>query len=295
MYRIALLLGLLFCQLIPLRAFGAAGSKEEKLNDNKGSFIFRDDKGNPAKPVTVWYYKPAKLPANAKIVFVMHGKKRNGEEYRDHWADYCAQQHCLLLVPEFAERDYSVDEYQFGNVRDPNPEHWSFALIEHLFDFVRERELPGAQQYFLYGHSAGAQFVHRFMLFMPNPRVELAIAANAGAWTMARYPQKGEAPFPWTLDPALVTQARLKTLFARPLVVMLGDQDIDPHHPALPRAPEAMAQGRFRLERGQNFFRSAQAEAHAHQVPFKWRLQIVPGVAHSDSGMGKAAVKVFFP
>ena len=61
------------------------------------------------------------------------------------------------------------------------------------------------------------------------------------------------------------------------------------------RAPEAMAQGRFRLERGQNFFHNAQAQAQKRQVPFKWRLQLVPGVAHSDSGMSKAAVKLFFP
>lgn len=261
------------------------------LTAGKGSFQFHDERGNPDKPITVWYYRPAVLKADTKIVIVMHGVERNGEDYRDHWARYAEKYNFLLLTPEFAESFYPKDEYQFGNVRLSNAEKWTFSAIEHLFDSIKASESLAAPNYYLYGHSAGAQFVHRYMLFMPNPRVALAISANAGSYTLPIYPSFTQSAFPWSLDKAIVNEDRLKSVFARKLLVLLGENDIDPNHKHLPRAREAKAQGNNRLERGQYFFQTAKDNAGKLGVTFNWSLHTVPGVAHSDVGMAKAAVQ----
>ena len=263
----------------------------ETLATGKGSFPFHDEKGNADKLITVWYYRPAALRADSKIVFVMHGVERNGEEYRDHWVRYAERNNFLLLAPEFSEQDFPRDEYQFGNVKFPDVEKWAFSSIEHLFDRVRVAEALTAPKYFLYGHSAGAQFVHRYMLFMPAPRVALAISANAGSYTLPIYPSWTQPGFPWSLDKAIVSEERLKSVFARNVLVLLGEQDIDPNHKHLPKAAEARAQGAYRLERGKYFFQVASDQAAMLGTPFKWTLKTVPGVGHSDSGMAKAAAQ----
>lgn len=261
----------------------------QPLPIGKGQFEYRDA-GNPDKPITVWFYRPAHLAPDSKVVFVMHGTLRNGKTYRDHWADYARQYHFLLLVPEFSRKAFPERDYQFGGVTQADPSRWTFAMIEHLFDQVRSSEGLRSERYYLYGHSAGAQFVHRFMLFMPHPRVALAIAANAGAYTLPVYPSATQPGFPWALDRARVNEAQLKDALAQPLLVLLGEDDTDPHHPHLPKEPEAEAQGANRLQRGQHFFQSGQQQAQRLSAIFNWRLRTVPGVGHSDSGMARAAV-----
>ena len=78
------------------------------------------------------------------------------------------------------------------------------------------------------------------------------------------------------------------------LMVLLGERDTDPAHPQLPRASQAMAQGRHRLERGQMFFQTGRDEAASLGTPFRWELHTVPGIAHSDTGMATAAVALMF-
>ena len=81
------------------------------------------------------------------------------------------------------------------------PSHWSYTIIEDLFSAVVSM---GVQRkgYNIYGHSAGAQFVHRLVQFLPTCRVETAVAANSGWYTMpcllARWPYgwRGLHPHP---------------------------------------------------------------------------------------------------
>lgn len=52
--------------------------------------------------------------------------------------------------------------------------------------------------------------------------------------------------------------------FSRPLLLLLGDADIDADHPQLPREPDAMKQGPHRFARGHHYFETARREAARH-------------------------------
>lgn len=254
----------------------------------KGDFLF-DAWDGPA--LKVWYYLPETFTADSTIVIVMHGNSRDGDRYRDQWADIAAAGNFVVVAPEFPRPAFpSANEYNLGYVFAADgtirPEsQWSFSAIERLFDAVREDLSSNAVNYTLYGHSAGSQFVHRFLYYKPNARVSLAIAANAGWYTLPDYVDL----YPYGLRGASVPESSLRNTLSRNVVVLLGDQDIDTQSSSLRRTPEAMQQGPNRYSRGQHFFEAALTSAGELGVDFNWLLIVVPGADHDNGKMAIGA------
>ena len=274
---------------------GGYSRADDKVAAGEGSFEFAPDARRPQHKLTVWTYRPERFGPDSPIVFVMHGTKRNGKTYRDTWAPQSREHGFLLLVPEFPEDDYPEEAYQQGNLLDRKgkplpPEKWTFSVIEALFDHAKALTGSRVERYYLYGHSAGGQFVHRFVLFMPKARYARAIAANPGYYT---FPTR-EAEYPYGLK-GTPTAGRIDpAVFGRDFVLMLGDEDTNRDDPNLRKTPQADAQGLTRLERGKNYFRAATDLAEKAGAPFNWRLVTVPGVGHSDSKMSPPAARELF-
>jgi poly(3-hydroxybutyrate) depolymerase len=259
----------------------------------RSSFVYEQ----AGRKVKVWYHVPASLAADAPVVFVMHGVKRNGEDYLNDWVPSAERKQFLLVVPEFSREEFPGDEgYNYGNTvtkagRAVPRDQWSFGMIEPIFDAVQARTGHRSPTYLLYGHSARAQFVQRFVYFVPQARVTRAVAANAG-WYML--PDLAVV-FPYGLKGTPVGEVELRIALGRPLTVLLGEADTDPKAKALRHTPEAEAQGPYRFARGQYFFTCARTAAAALKTPFGWSLATVPGVGHSDQGMAPFAVPCLLP
>jgi poly(3-hydroxybutyrate) depolymerase len=261
-----------------------------RLAAGSGSFIHNHRADGRTRAITVWYHRPRGAGIEAPVVFVMHGRGRNGETYRRHWLPHADSQRFILLVPEFSQAEFGgIRRYQFGNVMDASgavlPQmEWSFTAVENIFDAVRHGNALAASHYDIYGHSAGGQFVHRLVLAIPAARFRVAVAANAGSYAMPDPEQR----YPYGV--ASLEPARWRPALGRRLIVLLGDEDTDPDDKSLPRAPEAMAQGAHRYERGERFFSSARNAAAKLGVPFNWYLEIARG-GHSDAPMAAAAAQ----
>ncbi len=80
--------------------------------------------------------------------------------------------------------------------------------------------------------------------------------------------------------------------YATELTILLGENDNTADQGFLEQTDRAMAQGNFRLDRGQNLFAAARADAEARNVPFEWRVHIVPGVGHNYRAMSEAAAEL---
>ncbi len=255
-----------------------------------GQFVFRDWSG---PPITVWTYLPeGKNLEGLPVVVVMHGVDRDGDRYRDEWIKAARDHGLIILAPTFSDADFPrAAGYNLGNIFEgnsgarKNEDKWSFSAIDLIFGAAIKR-IGGAQQsYALYGHSAGAQFVHRYAYFKPDTRADLFIVANAGWYTM---PDFGTA-FPYGLAGSTVPPDQLKLALQRDLVVLLGDRDTDETDPNLRQTPEAMAQGPHRFARGRAFFEAGRDGAAAAGVGFGWRQVTVPGAHHSNALMAPAA------
>jgi poly(3-hydroxybutyrate) depolymerase len=258
----------------------------------KSTFTFDDPAAEPGHPVYVFAYKPEAYTASSPILITLHGYKRNAETYRDDWVEHAESLGALLLAPEFNQAAFPGPRaYEVGNMRTVDRrsylprERWSYGVIERLFDHVRAVTGSTRECYWLYGHSAGGQFVHRLALFQENARFDVAIAANSGAYTLAR---PGER-FPYGLDRFPDLEAVQERAFPRRLVVMVGEKDTNVTNAMLLRSEEAMRQGPHRHARGLYFHADAKAEAQRMMLPFNWEAVSVPDVGHSNRGMARAA------
>ena len=269
----------------------------DSIPPGKSVFVFNEYAPLEDKPLTVWTFAPDSAAVDeVPIVFVLHGFGRDGKGYRDDWIRHARENNFLLVVPTFSEEDFpGGDGYNLGSLftegGDPVPEpEWAYSALEPLFDHVTD--ITGSDQdgYFLYGHSAGSQVAHRFLLFKPDNRARTVVAANAGWYTMPSF----ATAFPYGLKDAPTTPEALTDALGQRLVVHLGEEDDDPNAGALRTTPEAMAQGAHRVERGRTFFLAAQDAADSLGVPFNWTLRTVPDVGHDNEKMAADAADFLF-
>ncbi len=268
----------------------------------EGLFLFQSDTLNSGRPLTVFSYRPQNYSDSSPIVFVIHGSSRNPETYREPWEPVAEEHGALILCPYFGREVGfpTAQEFNMGNmfkmdsldhIVAPKPKNeWAYTLIDAVFDYVVRQLGNFSQAYYIFGHSAGSQFVHRMLFFCPEAKVLTAACANAGWYTMPDF----ETEFPYGFKGTGYDPENLRTVFAKDVVVLLGDQDTDTQHRSLRRTPEAMRQGPHRFARGQKFYAYCKQVADSLGFEFNWRLRIVPGVAHSNRGMMPAAAEEFF-
>lgn len=255
-------------------------------------FIARD-----GKQLTAHVYRPRRFDAaRGPLWFVMHGAERDAARYLDASAPVAERHQALAIVIEFSRRDYPTgDDYTLGVTtrgradesaarerRWRAPDAYLYYEVERLFEAIR-LALGGTRRgYYLFGHSAGAQFTHRLLTFLPCARVLGAVAANAGWYTLPMRDDSQRFGMPYSLRGAPPEAADQRALLAAPLTVLLGTSDT--REPAADRQVRdtsgAMAQGSNRLARGRYYFEAGNALARALGTQFAWRLVLVPGAGH---------------
>lgn len=273
-------LGRWFSVLCACLTLAMAQNVAAKLPLGSGQYQFT---GWDGPPLRIQTYIPQGATAETPIIIVMHGVNRDADRYRDEWIDVADRLQLIVAAPEFDEKRFPKStNYNLGGLGSDTAfkSTSAFAAIEPLFDDLKLQTGSQKEKYFLYGHSAGAQFVHRFVFAHPTARLEKAFVANAGWYTMV----SAGIAFPYGLKGSGLSAGTQRTAMQAPLVILLGDADIEPGG-NLRDTDEANAQGYNRLQRGLTFFSHAATLAGQKKMPFVWRLSIVPGAAHENHKM----------
>jgi hypothetical protein len=267
-----------------------------QMSVGSGVYEFKGYQSKVGSPFNVYYYLPKGDASKMPILFVMHGVLRNADTYRDNWVDLAKKHKVIIVVPQFTQENFPRDRgYAFGNVQNSNgtlndPSEWSFNLIDQIFDDVVKQTGSIQTSYDLFGHSAGSQFSHRFIIFSKANKANRVITANAGSYTVL----DEDVKYPFGTKDMGIDNERLKMLLQKDLVVQLGDKDNDPNHKQLPKSAFAMKQGTNRFERGHYFYEKAKEQAQRLGVPFNWKLRIVQGAAHQNELMAIDAAKYLY-
>ena len=232
------------------------------------------------EPISVYVTKPKKINSSTRLVVVMHGRKRNAEEYRNQWIEVSKELNLLVVVPEFSDKNFpEVWGFNYGNVKTktlkpvPKSLH-AFSAIEPIVLEALKKFNLKSNHWGIYGHGAGAHFVHRYVLHRPDAKYTLAIAANPG-WYLSMTDQK----WPFGLSESGITTPQLKKAMNKYFLLMLGRSDISskPNTAYVEKNWDVISQqGEHRLARGRNFFESAIVKSKEVNQFFKWGMVEVP-------------------
>jgi hypothetical protein len=245
--------------------------------------------------INVRLFVPGDATPETPVVFVMHGWSRDVERYFADWSALAGEHGFVAVVPYFPVDDFPLAaHYNLGHVFDAHSgelrpqQKWTFSAIEPLFDEIVAKLGSTQTEYTLYGHSAGSQFVHRFLYYIPGARVRRYLAANAGWYTLPDF----DTQYPYGLDGAALDEQALVAAFGKDVVLLLGREDVDHNDSSLRKTPEAERQGPNRFARGLAMYDIAKTKAKELGADFNWKLVIVEDAGHVNAQMAAAAAEL---
>ena len=294
------------------------GFEPQVLSPGAGLFEIAGGRGRINDRIKVHYYLPDGLRSDSRVLLIVPGTGRNSYEYRNEWLGAARKKNILIAALGYPEDQYDFAAYHMGGVMknltienlpadisgvirlndddikfDANTDKkdWLFSDFDRLFVLLRTMIGLTTDRYDIFGHSAGAQILHRLALFHPKSRADMIVAANAGFYTLPDLTR----PLPTGLDGTGITKAELVDAFTANLTLLLGENDDgEDAGGILLRTPTIDEQGQGRLSRGRYFYKTGQEQAAALDSPFRWRLKTVPGVGHDFRAMSRAAHDILY-
>ena len=247
-------------------------------------------------PITLNCYRPVGVAADAPVVLVQHGVLRNGDDYRDFWMPAADRYGLQIITPTFGNEHWpGVESYNNGSIWTEDGElraqaEWAYQAVLNLAQQLRSTGIVQTQPLYLFGHSAGGQFVHRLVSTLGADGFAGVVAGNPGWYTLP----DDTLTFPEGLAGLGLPADALARLLSTPLVVLAGDQDIDTSDPNLPAEPAALRQGPHRFARAHHYAAAGQAAADKLGMPLAWQVHDVAGIGHDGEAMSHVCAHWWF-
>ena len=238
--------------------------------------------------IEVYTYRPANC-AQPSILFVFHGLNRKAKGVRDK-AKKIASGHCLMVfAPLFDKKRFPNWRYHRAGVvykgEVQPPSRWTAPIVKDLIHHARKLVNNQNAKVYLFGHSAGAQFLSRLFAYSPIPGISRVVIANPSVYVAPQLQEYAPYGFAGVYSGA-DAENKLKEYLALPISIYLGEQDTGEKNLVTNEA--AYRQGKNRLERGRNIFQMAKDLAMSKKWNFGWKLVEVRDVGHSSGGMLRA-------
>lgn len=272
----------------------------QNLSSNStGSFVYTPNAPLQNKSIKVFYHIPNGDITTMPIVFSFHGASRNADDYRDYWISMANANQFMIFAPEFSSADFpGGDAYNLANIFDDgdNPtastfnakNEWTFSVIDPIFETIKTQISGTQQKYNAWGHSAGSQFLQRFILYLPESKLDVAICSNAGWYTVP----ETTVDFPYGIQKGQLPNSDLRKAFAKKVFVHLGKNDNNPNAGGLRRNSVVdNQQGIHRFQRGNYFFNTSKTIALNLNTTFNWGKIEVDNVGHQAQKMANDALQ----
>ena len=227
-------------------------------------------------------YVPERAGPGAPLLVAVHGISRDGREQARAFEASAETHGWVLVAPEFDETRHG-DYQRLGRVdRGPRADR----ALENLVDACAKRFDLRFGPRFLFGFSAGGQFVHRYLMAHPE-RVTAAVVGAPGWYT---FPDPKRAyPHGLRVGRELPGVRMVPTGFLRiPVLVAVGSRDFQRDRSLRQTARVDRQQGQDRLERAVRWVEAMNRLALRHELPPPVQLRVIKGVGH-DFGENSVA------
>lgn len=235
-------------------------------------------------------YLPSRqnLDVSMPLMVLIHGTERDNRRYRDLYTDFASEYNYAILAPLFPAGIIDPEDlhnYKFLEYRGIRFDEILIGIVEE----VGRRFGLATENWLLHGFSGGGQFVQRFVYLYPN----LVRAASIGA---PGHITRLEPTLPWWLGTGGVEKiferrVDIEGLRKTPIQMVVGEDDVETweiNNPGDSNWKDGVElTGRTRIDR----IHTLRDDFERNGIPV--RLDIVPGVAHDETGVS-GMVKDFF-
>lgn len=259
----------------------------------EGCFRYNMPSGEVSDTLDVFYYIPDAYDRTSMPVVVgFHGNDRDCSYWIETWKEYADKKGFMFFIPWFTHDSFPTRRYQEVGVKDESgyilpARYRTSALVDSLLCHILRYSGTTDKKVTIYGHSAGGQFVHRFMLLDDSPFVKKAIIGNPGWFT---FPDIEENYSYGIKDLQCAGNIPVRNMLGKNIILQLAEGDTI-RESFLRKTPEADRQGRNRLERGNRYFETIKSVADENHWDFNWRRVYVPNVGHDAVAMSRHAAE----
>ena len=253
-------------------------------------------------------YIPTQLASPVRIAVLVHGSLGENEpaltvaeRFIKRWIPEAEKRKLVVLAPAFDQENFGGRAGPGGGYRGLfGRQIGADEFVNRIVDQYKSAWPSFDGEIYLYGHSAGGQFVSRYVVMHPE-RVRATVISAAGTfafpnpdvpWTngmgrLRRTMQWGEADEPKRIDiqPDPGKWLRAATL---PITVVVGRRDTEGSK-AIPGQ-----EGRTLVERARRWVAAMNRLARDHQKVGRLRLVVVEGAGHSSAQLTPVCMEHLF-
>jgi pimeloyl-ACP methyl ester carboxylesterase len=241
--------------------------------------------------VEIFYITPKKIDKDTKLLFVIHGNSRNAKDYISAWIPHIKNKNIILVAPQFDKSNFRYfalleSATSSGNINN-NPDDYINKSISSFFNFFQSKFSLSTSKYMMFGHSAGAQFTHRYMLLSNDKRISMAVIANAGWYTFLN---GNSFPYGIKNSPIDISSDHIKWFMSNKTSLLIGNNDINLK--SVNSSKGAQRQGITRVDRANSYFESLVNISDDNNIPFRWSYKVVDEADHDYLKLTPVAAKI---
>ena len=241
--------------------------------------------------VEILYITPNAINEDTEVIFVIHGNSRNADDYLSAWIPLVQNKNVIIAAPNFDKKNFRyfflLESAESNGTINERSDSYINTSISLFFNYFKSRFALNANTYKMFGHSAGAQFTHRYMLLSNDQRISDTVIANAGWYTFLNGEQY---PYGIKDTPIEISSSHIRWFMSNKTSLLIGS--IDTSLKNVNSSAGAQKQGITRVDRADNYFKSLIDISDKKEIPFRWSYKVINNVGHDYQKMTPIAASI---